>query len=169
MNCSKENDTNTALIILDMDECLLHATASTLDQISIDYKYQHLNVYFRPHVAKFLTKLHKKYKLAIWSTGTDKYVEHLIKAVTPCDVQYEFVWGRSKCKKVKDDFFGYTHYYKHIDKLERYGYKLADIIMIDDTPSKIISNFATLITIDAFDGNTEDAALIDILTQLNIK
>lgn len=161
--------TTPRLIILDMDECLLHATATPLVDQTIDFRYQDLNVYFRPHVATFLSKLHEKYAVAIWSTGTDKYVEHLIKAVTPSDVQYEFVWGRSKCRKVKDDFFGYTHYYKPIDKLKRYGYELSDIIMIDDTPSKIIANHSTLITIDAYEGQQDDVALMDILQQLNIK
>lgn len=154
------------LLILDMDECLLHASSSKLDNILIDYEYQHLSVYFRPGVVQFLEQLSTKYQLAIWSTGTDAYVHALIAAVTPKKVNYSFVWGRSKCRKVKDDIFGYSHFYKPLDKLKRYGFIPEQITMIDDTPSKIVSNYATVIEIDAFEGAPDDNALILLLARL---
>jgi len=154
------------LIILDMDECLLHASAIPIKEIAADYKYQALYVYFRPGVAQFLAQAAQCYQLAIWSTGTDAYVQALIAAVTPPNIHYAFVWGRSKCRKVKDDFFGYTHYYKSIDKLKRYGFSLESIIMIDDTPAKIITNYAQVVEISAFKGEGDDNALSALLADL---
>ena len=167
-NLSTNMNTNLEkpLLILDMDECLLHATAQPLGDQPPHFTYKQLHVYIRPHLNEFLDTVSKHYRLAIWSTGTDQYVQYLIHQSKPDAVTFDFIWGRSKCRKVKDDFFGYAHYYKALDKLKKYGYLLDEIIMIDDTPSKIISNHATTISIDSFYGSTDDRALLDIMQAL---
>ena len=163
-----KSDPQKPLVILDMDECLLHATSIPIELIRANFKYQQLYVYIRPDLDDFLLKLNQHYTLGIWSTGTDQYVQHLIQKITPKDINYAFVWGRSKCRKVRDEFFGFTHYYKALDKLKRYGYNPQDIIMIDDTPSKIITNHATIMTIEPFEGNLTDNGLKVMLQKLNL-
>lgn len=154
------------LLILDMDECLLHATSIPIENVKESFRYLDMYVYARPRLTTFLKEIDQHFTLAIWSTGTDRYVQELIKNITPHDINYAFVWGRSKCRKTKDDFFGFTHYYKPLDKLKRYGYRPQDIIMIDDTPSKIITNYATVITIESFEGNPTDNVLEVLLDKL---
>jgi carboxy-terminal domain RNA polymerase II polypeptide A small phosphatase len=59
------------------------------------------------------------YKRGIWSSADDTYVEELIKHIKPEAVNFEIVWGRSRCSHRRnielDDYF----YEKRLDKLKK--------------------------------------------------
>jgi RNA polymerase II subunit A small phosphatase-like protein len=90
------NNKNKILLILDLDETLIHATEKKLD-IDYDFKFTDYFVYKRPDLEWFLETMNEKFKLAIWSSADDKYVEEIVQQITPTSINLEFVWGRTRC------------------------------------------------------------------------
>ena len=156
------------LLILDLDECLIHATTQALP-FKADAQYISYQVYFRPRLETFLKDAAAFFTLAIWSTGTDAYVKNIVEQFRPKDIAFAFVWGRSKCRRVKDPFFGQTYFYKNLDKLKQHGYDLKRMVMLDDTPSKILSSFAPVVEIAPFEGDPADKELVKIVDTLTAK
>lgn len=146
------------LLILDLDECLFHASGVELDRKS-ELRYKNLHIYLRPYLKEFLLTVSKYYRLAVWSMGTDKYVQTLSTAILPAELQWEFVRSRKHCRKRTDLFWGGTYYYKNLDILSKYGYSLEEITMIDNNPVMIISNHSKIVTIKSFWGDANDNEL----------
>ena len=71
-----------ALLILDLDETLVHATAT---QIREDFDFQVYNyyVYKRPGLTKFLAHCGAHFTLAVWSSASDDYVQAIVKQIFP--------------------------------------------------------------------------------------
>ena len=65
------------LLILDLDETLIHATATKL---SDDYAFQffHYYVYKRPGLEAFLRSCAANFQLAVWSSASDDYVQQVV-------------------------------------------------------------------------------------------
>lgn len=146
------------LLILDLDECLIHTSGLELGR-EADFYYKHLRVYKRPFLQEFLTKAAEYYRLAVWSLGTDKYVQEISKNILPKGLSWEFTWGRSQARRRTDMFWGGSFYYKNLDKLKRYGYKLEDITLIDNNPVMVIHSVSKVITISTYWGEEDDTDL----------
>jgi len=146
------------LLILDLDECLIHTSGIELGRAA-DFYYKHLRVYKRPYLEEFLLKAAQYYRLAVWSLGTDKYVEVITHNILPDGLKWEFTWGRSKARRRTDMFWGGSFYYKNLDKLKRYGYKLEDVTLIDNNPVMVIHSLSKVITISTFWGEADDTDL----------
>lgn len=76
------NTTHKALLILDLDETLIHSSSKELGR-PCDFRVFDFHVYKRPYLDKFLTEVFSYYKVAIWSTGSDDYVDLLAKEIMP--------------------------------------------------------------------------------------
>lgn len=59
------------LLILDLDETLIHATAEKLS-IQEDFLFDKYFVYKRPHLDWFLSEISKHFKVGIWSSASDE-------------------------------------------------------------------------------------------------
>ncbi|MEO0790655.1 MAG: HAD family hydrolase, partial [Bacteroidota bacterium] len=97
------------LLILDVDETLIHATEKELSQ-KVDFKIFNYNVYKRPFLDEFLEEVKSNFLLAIWSSASDDYVEEITKRIIPKEIKLEFVWGRSRCtyrRNLRIDEYGY--------------------------------------------------------------
>lgn len=153
------------LIILDLDETLIHATEKKLNKKE-DFKIFNYFVYNRPHLVFFLQELSKHFKMGIWSSGSDDYVQKIINKITPKDIQFEIVWGRSRCS-IKRDFESQDYCYeKRLDKLKRKGFKLEKILLIDDSPEKAKKNYGNAIYIKEFIDDNRDNELLKLLKYL---
>lgn len=84
------------LFILDLDETLIHATATMLRE---DYDFQVFQyfVYKRPGLADFLRRVAPHFQLAVWSSASDDYVQEVVRRIMPPGISLAFVWGRSRC------------------------------------------------------------------------
>lgn len=71
-----------ALLVLDLDETLLYATKDRLVQHE-DFVVGQYYVYVRPNLAYFLSEMAGDFKLAIWSSADDKYVQELVDKIKP--------------------------------------------------------------------------------------
>lgn len=163
-----KNDYKT-LLILDIDETLVHATKSTLNK-ELDFKVFDYNVYVRPHLEYFIQSIENDFLLAIWSSASDDYVQEIVNKIIPQDVDLEFVWGRSRCtyrRNLSIDEFGYFdddirnhyHYIKPLKKVKKQGYNLDRILIIDDSPHKSMDNYGNAIYPKEFTGDQSDNEL----------
>ncbi|WP_445458005.1 NIF family HAD-type phosphatase [Flavobacterium sp. HNIBRBA15423] len=164
------------LIVLDIDETLLHAKEKVIHD-NFDFKIFDYYIYKRPWLDEFLLEIKKHFKVAIWSSASDDYVAEIVSLIFPKDYDLQFVWGRSKCTLQIDsqsiDDYGYFDYFNHMNyskilkKVERKGYaKLKDILMIDDSPRKCKYNYGNAIYPTEFLGDANDNELKLLLNYL---
>lgn len=157
---------NKKLIVLDLDETLIHATHQSLLP-NINFEYSDYAVYLRPHLHDFFQYLSQKFYIGIWSSADDRYVEDIVKLITPKNIKLEFVWGRSRCSKRKNIELDRYIYEKRLEKLKRLGYNLTQIIIIDDSPEKVKENYGNAIYINPYIGNTDDEELLLLIKYLD--
>ncbi len=169
-------NTKNKLLILDLDETLVHATKEPLSY-SCNFSIEQYMVYKRPYLNAFLDKVKAYYKIAVWSSASDQYVEQVVANIFPPDYPLEFVWGRSKCTQQMDqesmEDLGYSDYYSHLNyskilkKVKKKGFaKMEDILIIDDTPRKSKHNYGNAIYPTEFIGDPNDMELKLLLSYL---
>ncbi|MBC8110643.1 MAG: HAD family hydrolase [Verrucomicrobia bacterium] len=158
------------LLILDLDETLIHATEIDLEK-KHDFQLFSYQVHKRPHVEAFLQTMNKYFDLAIWSSASDDYVAEVVKNIFPPDICMQFVWGRSRCTRqtlydsdglVRYNSSGYIdqEYTKQFKKLRKAGFDLKKVLMVDDTPEKLANSYGNAVYIKPYQGATEDEELL---------
>ncbi|WP_420572870.1 NIF family HAD-type phosphatase [Kordia sp.] len=150
--------TDTILVVLDLDETLLHASEEKLI-LEEDFEYANYYVYIRPHLKYFLEEISKHFSVAIWSSADDLYVNDLVEKIKPSTVNFEFVWGKSRCTLRRDYELDTYVQAKHLKKLKKKGFSLEKILIIDDSPEKTKDNYGNAIYIYPFEGETHDTEL----------
>jgi len=157
------------LIVLDLDENLIHATSSPKDE-NWDFEVFQYKVYKRPGLEKFINKLSHEFDIAVWSSASDDYVQEIVNNIFPKNYELKFVWGRSKCvrridyRSVEDyGYFDEDHHLNYIKPLKkvkkRFKKSLDRILMIDDTPEKCVDNYGNAIYPREFMGDPNDDEL----------
>lgn len=157
------------LLILDLDETLIHASATKVRE-EADFQVFHYFVYKRPGLAEFLTTCAQHFKLAIWSSASDDYVQAVVRQILPPGITLEFVWGRSRCTPFATprlDEYGYYNldgtssyeYAKRLKKVRQRGFSLQKTLIVDDTPAKVQQNYGNAIYIKPYQGETADEEL----------
>lgn len=160
------------LLILDLDETLIHATAKP-----VDHNWAHevfgYKVYVRPGLYQFLENLQAHYDVAVWSSASDDYVKKVVELVFPANYPLLFVWGRSRCTYKPDynkaETLGYFDPYSHFDYIKRlekvfkrFPYRKEKILIVDDTPRKCMYNYGNAIYPSEFNGSAMDDELIHL-------
>ncbi|HEX8656150.1 MAG TPA: HAD family hydrolase [Hymenobacter sp.] len=172
---------NRILLILDLDETLIHATATELGD---DFAFQlyHYYVYKRPGLDAFLASCAERFQLAVWSSASDDYVAEVVKRIFPESINLTFVWGRSRCTPMstaRADELGYynTNYSSHYEyakllkKVKRLGFNLNRVLIVDDTPAKVRNCYGNAIYPTPYLGNPDDnelAMLAEYLDSLKV-
>jgi carboxy-terminal domain RNA polymerase II polypeptide A small phosphatase len=149
------------LLVLDLDETLVHATETRLPAPE-DFCYEQYYVYKRPFVTGFLTEMAQHFKLAVWSSASDDYVTAIANRLIPPAVSTEFIWGRSRCTLKRDLTFDTYYFEKKLDKLKKKGWPLEQIIIVDDSPEKTRSNYGNAVYINEFTGRQDDEELMHL-------
>lgn len=150
--------TQPILLILDVDETLLHATERPLDH-KVDFRCGPYHVYRRPHVEAFLRRCAQQFRLAVWSSSTEDYLAGVLAQTVPRDVTLEFTWSRTRCVQRFDPEW-HTHYYvKDLKKVKRLGFDLGRVLVVDDTPQKLERNYGNAIYIKPYVGSLTDDEL----------
>ncbi|WP_020527692.1 HAD family hydrolase [Flexithrix dorotheae] len=161
---------NLKLVILDIDETLVHSTRNPPHE-NWDFELFDFKVYKRPFLSDFLFFLKDHFKVAVWSSASDDYVEAISKIIFPSDYPLEFIWGREKCtfkldySKVDDsgylDYYEHYNYVKQLSKVKKqFKIPLETILIIDDSPHKCIQNYGNAIYPIPFEGYKNDKELL---------
>lgn len=164
------------LVILDLDETLIHATKVAAHDI-YDFEIGPYKVIKRPGLDHFLNTIAMHFKVAVWSSASDDYVKEVVKQIFPESYPLVFAWGRSRCtlKPVAEagdglDYYNaYDHlsYVKPLKKVVKSGFgQIERILIVDDTPSKSRSNYGNAIYPKVFTGEPDDEELMHLQTYL---
>jgi RNA polymerase II subunit A small phosphatase-like protein len=174
MNIDNQVD-NRLLLILDLDETLIHASPNALDRPA-DFQLFNYHVYTRPYLKDFLHECNQFFRLAVWSSASDDYVEEMVKRIIPPEINLEFVWGRTRCTyctklsaydaDVYVDYYSHYQYVKILKKVKKRGFALERVLIVDDTPSKAGRNYGNAIYPAEYLGEPEDQELLLLLTYL---
>lgn len=157
------------LLILDLDETLIHATAEEIDS-DFDFQVFQYFVYKRPGLSEFLTSCALHFKLAVWSSASDDYVQQIVRRIFPAAISPEFVWGRSRCTRFRLpevdeqgllslDYASRHEFAKRLKEVSRRGFNLKRTLIVDDTPEKVSQHYGNAIYIRPFTGSKDDTEL----------
>jgi len=157
-----------ALLILDIDETLIHATSTQLNIQETCVVFDYF-IYSRPYLREFLDSISQYYKLALWSSASDDYVEKVVENTILKEYYFEFTWGRSKATFRRnyemDELrtYGNTqdhyHYVKSLKKVKKLGFPIERVLIVDDSPHKSKLNYGNAIYPSAFEGKQDDIEL----------
>src|ERR1700761_9237565 len=111
------------LLILDLDETLVHATRVPL-QRDPDALIPPYVLYLRPGVEAFLKPLGECYRLAIWTSSSPMYARVVSEILFPDPEVLEFVWARDRCTPRRDFELDIWWDSKPLHKVRRRGYDL---------------------------------------------
>ncbi len=163
------------LIVFDLDETLVHATQQPL-AFAADLRWEDFHIYKRPGLDAFLTGCSKLAEIAIWSSADDDYVAGIAQQIIPAGIKPTFVWGRSQCwvKIVQQPVDAANpsitrkvqQWIKPLEKIRRKGYKMQNLLIIDDSHAKVIDNPGNYLLINPFEGVQDDMELAQLLAYL---
>lgn len=147
------------LLILDLDETLLFATEEPL-RVQEDFIVGQYHVYLRPHVKRFLHFCFSNFEVAVWTSSTADYAIEISKHLFPSLTVLSFLWARNRCTRRFDYETGETYWVKDLKKVRRKGYNLEQVIVVDDTASKLERSYGNLIRVREFNGEQGDDELL---------
>ncbi len=158
------------LLILDLDETLIHSSSALIHQ-NFDFQVFDYYVYKRPYLAEFLVFCDTHFQLAVWSSASEDYVELIVEHIFPKEIKPAFVWGREKCTRIFDyaDFEGISpnyEYAKILKKVKKKGFSFEKILILEDTPLKVQNAYGNAIYVKPFEGNLEDITLKNLTKYL---
>lgn len=153
------------LLVLDLDETLIFSVKERLNHPE-SFIYNGYHIYLRPNLSWFLNNIKSCYKIGIWSVADDEYVEHIVKKIIPKDIDLEFIWSKSW---MTTDSFDGKQYIKKMTELDRLGYRLDELLLIDDNEKNTTINSPYSILIKPFKGDLDDKELQKIFNQLIFK
>ena len=146
------------LLVLDLDETLIHATERPLMH-EPDFELASYFVYRRPHLDAFLQFAFAHFDVGVWTSSGEVYATGIVEAIFGAN-KPAFVWASRRCTLRRD--FNLDQYVatKRLAKLKQLGYRLEQIIAIDDSPEKHAQNYGNLLRVAEFNGAPDDSELL---------
>ena len=152
------------LIIFDLDETLVHATERDLGY-PCDFEVPPYRVYRRPHVQELVEFAGSRFDVAVWSSSSDEYVAAVVDRLFSI-AQPKFAWSVSRCvQRIDAKSNGYV-YVKDLRKVQKFGYSIEEILIVDDSPEKIARQPKCHIHVEPFLGNRDDTELLRVMQVL---
>ena len=154
------------LLVLDIDETLIHATENPVND-EWDFQVEQYYVYKRPYLDLFLDYCESNFEVGLWTSAEGGFARFVVGGIFRKGYPLRFVWSIERCTEVFNPVLYDFSYIKNLKKLKRKGYKLEEVIMIDDTPSKLRKNYGNLIAIDEYRAQNDDKELLRIINYLD--
>ncbi len=154
------------LLILDIDETLIHGREEPLDR-PCEFLAGQYHIYERPHLNQFLQSVSELYDLACWSSATHDYLEIVVNTITK-DLfsPLLFVWDRSRCTRRTDFTLQEEYFLKDLQKVKKKGYDLARVLILEDEPRKVNRHFGNAIFVKPYVGALDDDELPKLASYL---
>ena len=166
-NFSKNIPKYNKLLILDIDETLIHSSEKQLDRIP-DFRLDKYFVYIRPGLKEFISNCSKLFNLAIWTASSSEYAIEVIKNIFPDDLRLEFIFTGERCLLKRNLDLDVIEIFKPLKKVKRKGYSLNNILIVDDTAKTFKYNYGNGILIKEYLGESNDNELSLLLKYLEI-
>ena len=161
-----DDSTTRPLLILDLDETLIHGAESRLHR-DADFMVGPFHIYKRPHLESFFDSIVPHFDVAIWSSASPDYVDGIASALAQFVAKWQFVWSRIRCVQRMDPEMMTTIFIKDLRKVKRRGYDLDRVLMVDDTRHKVSRNYGNAIYIPPYEGVEDDAELPQLAKYVN--
>jgi TFIIF-interacting CTD phosphatase-like protein len=158
-------DKSDKLLLLDLDETLIHATATPLGSAA-DFQFDAYHVYKRPGVEQFLLDISRHFTVGVWSSASEEYVKEIVKTITPATVEWFMIWGKDRCTIRRDYTLDQYYFEKRLDKIKKKGFRLEQVIIVDDSPEKSRNNYGNAVYIAPFEGDQQDRELTHLYQYL---
>lgn len=153
------------LLVLDLDETLVHACDGPLDRPA-DHVVGPYSIYRRPHLDAFMEAVLERFEhVGVWTASTLPYAEPVLDAFIDRR-RLAFVWGRERCTYHYETETHETVLLKPLKKLRRAGYRPEHVLYVDDSPEKVQRSYSNLVPIRPFVGNLDDGELPILLDYL---
>lgn len=153
------------LVVFDLDETLVHATRERLTYVH-DFAVPPYHVYIRPFAAELISFTAKHFDIAVWSSSSQEYVEAVTESLFGAQYPTKFSWAVQRCvQKVDPRTNGYV-YIKDLRKVQKHGYSVEEIVMLDDSPEKLQRQPRRHIHVAPFTGNKDDRELLSVIEKL---
>ena len=146
------------LLVLDLDETLVFSSETPLDR-PVDFIAWTYHVYKRPFVDEFLLQVREWFQLAVWTSSSPDYAHAIVNFLFPRPEELAFVWASDRCTFTFDPDSLEYHSTKRLVKLKRKGYRLENVIVVDDSPEKHRSAYGNLVQVLPYTGTTSDDEL----------
>ena len=153
------------LLILDLDETLVRVEEQPLDRAA-DFELDAYWVYIRPYAFEFLKFCRQHFRVAVWTSSTEMYAIEIVRRLFGEDYPLEFLWARKRCVLRFDPERCAHEWVKDLKKVKRRGFALERVIMVDDTPQKLVRNYGNLVYIKPFEGDPRDDELRALMRYL---
>ena len=147
-----------SLLILDLDETLVHATEQPLVHRP-HFEVPPHHVYKRPLLTPFLEACSAHFELAVWTSASSDYASAVIGEIWPPTLELSFLWSRTRCTRRLDLERMQQILIKDLKKVKKMGYSLERVLMVDDSPSKLSRQYGNLVRVKPFVGDLEDDEL----------
>ena len=166
------NNNNKKLLILDLDETLVHSSFQPLGidhnnkiiepdiflKILFDNKYYNLYVLTRPYINEFLKEMSKLFIIYIFTASIKEYANPLLNEIDKNHIISKRLF-RDSCTITKDG--------KYVKNLNILNYNLKDVILLDNNPISYSFNKTNGIPIKSWHNDKNDKELIKIGHFLN--
>lgn len=150
------------LLVLDLDETLLHSTTST-PEAGCDFDNGAYHTRLRPHLREFLEKVDPHYRVAIYTAAGLFYALDMIKGIRRA-TRYPFE---------PDTILDYRHcthegdlLLKDLTHLEARGHDLRRAVALDDKPQGYALHPHNVLPAPAWTGDPDDTFLKDVTPTL---
>lgn len=154
------------LLILDLDEVLVYSTEDTSVPL-YDFEISRYRVCKRPYVDEFLDAVFEMFETAIWTSATEDYAKEMVNQLFPNPTKLKFLWSRKRCTLRFDPTMGEHYWVKDLKKVKRRGFKLEEVLVLEDNPRTMERSYGNLIEIRPFLGGQFDRELKDLIEYLN--
>jgi RNA polymerase II subunit A small phosphatase-like protein len=145
------------LLVLDLDETLLHASDVPLIH-ACDARVADYYVSARPGLRRFLETMAATYTLGVWTSSSAAYADAIVRTFME-GVALRFVWSARRCTYPQDPYRGMASPLKNLSKLKRLGFRLERIVMLDDSPEKLRRHYGNLVPVRPYLGDAVDDEL----------
>ena len=154
------------LLVLDLDETLIHGNP---EAVGGDFHAAGIPVFVRPGAILFLKQMTAVFDLAVWTSASADYANDIVKTLFPSPPM--FLWCRERCVRWFNPEKCETEYVKDLKKLRRLGWDLAHVLVVDDSPEKLVRNYGNLVRVPPFVGGQDDILrpLAAFLIELSVK
>jgi TFIIF-interacting CTD phosphatase-like protein len=149
------------LVIFDLDETLVYATEQRLARAP-DFEVGPYAVYKRPFADELIAFCAAHFSIAVWTSSTEGYAAGVVSRLFAGDETLEFVYARKKCVERFDPETQDYYFIKDLRKVKARGYALADVIILDDTPKKLVRNYGNLVRMTEWLGDAGDCELAHV-------
>jgi len=146
------------LLILDLDETLVHATHVPLSRPP-DFMIPPYALYLRPGVREFIGWALRNFRVAVWTSSSPSYADIVTSILFEDRSKLEFVWASDRCTPKRDFERDTWCNSKPLHKVKRRGYDLRRVLAVDDSPEKYTRSYGNLVAVSPFHGESDDREL----------